>query len=93
MIFALVKAVMSASATQTTLTTLTTQSERDLVSGDFCSNRSSDQYNIFEAEGSGAGIIFMAAREEFSQIRSTLFSCRGLSRRAIGVAQLFGSGF
>ena len=71
MILAMVKAVMSASATQTTLTTLTTQSGRDLVSSDFCSNRSSGQYNILEAEGGDAGIIFAAAREEFSQIRST----------------------
>lgn len=68
---ALAKAVISASATLTTLTTLTTQSERDLVSGDFCSNRGSGQYNILEAECDDAGIIFMAAREEFSQIRST----------------------
>lgn len=93
MILALGKAVMSASATQTTLTTLTTQSERDLVSGDFCSNRSSGQYNILEAEGSDAGIIFMATREEFSQIRSTPRCGRCLFRRAIGVAQLFDSGF
>lgn len=78
MIFALVKAVTSASTTLTTLTTLTTQSERDLVSGDFCSSRGSGQYNIFEAEGSGAGIIFMAAREEFSQIRSTPYCSRCL---------------
>lgn len=77
MILALVKAVMSASATQTTLTTLTTQSERDLVSGDFCSNRSSGQYNILKAEGSDAGIIFVAAREELSQFRSTPFCSRG----------------
>ena len=90
MILALVKAVMSASATQTTLTT---QSERDLVSGDFCSSRSSGQYNILEAKGGDAGIIFVAAREEFSQIRSSLFPRRWISRRAIGVAQLFGSGF
>lgn len=67
----MVKSAMSASTTLTTLTIRTTQSGRDLDSDDFCSNRSSGQYIFFEAEGDDAGIIFMAAREEFSQIRST----------------------
>ena len=93
MILAMVKAEMSASATQTTLTTLTTQSERDLVSGDFCSNRSSGQY-IFLKPRATTPVLFLWPREKsfrrFGQLRVVVGV---FIRHAIGVAQLFGSGF
>ena len=93
MILALVKAVISTSATLTTLTTLTTQSGRDLDSDDFGSNRSSGQYNFLKPRAT-TPVLFLWPREKsfrrFGQLRG---GGRCFSDARYRVAQFFGSGF